>query len=478
MSESAQFVDSEERFRSLFVNNLDLILFQDRTGAILDVNTPFLQLLHRTKEEVIGHVIGDFLPVELISLFREKLEQAFTGIRVQFDVAVQFRGAEPRVMNISKVPLLVDGAVRGVHMVGRDITDLTASHQLIEQQAHKLNTIFESITDALFVLDREWRFTFLNREVERLLQVEREQLLGRNLWSVFAQEVNGEFYQQYHRAVATGQAVHFQAYFATLQLWLEVKAFPSEEGLSVYFSDITQRHEAEAQQEQLTQDLYRHNQDLQQFTYLVSHNLRAPLANALGLARLLEAQSPQQRAPLKHLQTSLEQLDEVLREMNMVLAVRDKQEMGQAEPVVLTQVLEQVLHSQHEALEVAGGHVTVDLGDELRVHGNRAYLYSVLDNLLSNAIKYRSVARTLQITFAGGYQPDGQLLVTVTDNGMGFDLEKAGTDVFKLYKRFHVTPAGRGVGLYLVKAHLEAMGGHVEVQSQVEAGTQFRLFFP
>ncbi|WP_324675513.1 PAS domain-containing protein [Hymenobacter sp. GOD-10R] len=478
MSESAELVNSEERFRSLFQNNLDLILFQDHEGVIWDVNSSFLTLLNRTKDEVVGRTLSPFLPPELVPVFNEKLQQAFAGTRVQFDVAVQFKGAEPRVLNVSKVPLWVDGNVRGVHMVARDITELTASHQLIEQQARKLNTIFESITDALFLIDWNWCFTYLNHEVERLLHVERANVLGKNIWEVFSEEVNGAFYQQYHHAIATGKAVHFEAYYAKQHLWLEVKAFPSEAGLSVYFSDISRRMEAQASQERLTQDLYRHNQDLQQFTYLVSHNLRAPLTNALGLARLLQEEVAAPSETLAYLEASLEQLDVVFQDMNTILSVRDRQDMTAPESMLLADVLGQVLFSLQEEVQRAGAVIRLELPGDLRVHGNRAYLYSIFYNLLTNSLKYRSSDRPLRISITGTRQPPIGVHLSFEDNGSGFDREKAGTDVFKLYKRFHETTSGRGVGLYLIKTHLESMGGRIEAQSQVGVGTQFTLLIP
>jgi len=458
----------------LFENNLDLILFQDCSGTIWDVNAPFLALLRQEKANVVGRSISEFLPAELVSLFHEKLQQACAGTRVQFDVAVQFKGAEPRVLNISKVPLWVDGVVKGVHMIGRDITDLTASHLLIEQQARKLHTIFESITDALFLIDKEWRLTFVNHEVERLLHVKREQILGKNIWEVFPDEANGTFHQQYRDAMTSNRAVHFEAYYAARQLWLEVKAFPSEEGLSVYFADITRRQEAQASQERLMQDLYQHNKDLQQFTYLVSHNLRAPLTNALGLARLLQAEDFPESKTLAYLEASLEQLDAVLQDMNTILSIRDKQEVTTPESVQLNQVL----HSLQDSLQQAEATVVLAVPDDLRVHGNRAYLYSIFYNLLTNALKYRSASRPLQLLITGTRQAEDDTRLAFEDNGSGFDQEKAGNDVFKPYKRFHETASGRGLGLYLIKTHLDAMGGRIEVQSQVDVGTQFFLYLP
>ncbi|HEX8426799.1 PAS domain-containing sensor histidine kinase [Hymenobacter sp.] len=479
MSASEQFVDSEQRFRSLFENNLDLLLYQNKEGIILDANEPFLSLVHQAKADVVGQALTDFLPEDLIPLFDQKLHEAFQGIPVKFDVEVQFKGAEPKVLSISKVPLVVDSTVVGVHMVGRDITELAASHLLIEEQARKLNIIFESITDALVLLDREWHVTFMNQEAERLLQVSREQTVGRNLWEVFPAEVDSLFYHHQRAAMATGKAAHFEAYYATGDLWLETKVFPSKEGLSVYFSDVTSRKEAEISQEKLTLDLYRHNQDLQQFTYIVSHNLRAPLANALGLGQLLHSHDPEQNALLTHLQTSLQQLDSILQDLNTILAVRDKQGVAEGtETVLLTDVLQQVVESLQEPLQQSGGEVVLQVSSDLRVHGKRAYLFSIFFNLLSNSIKYRSENRSLRVVITGSADPENGVHVTVADNGSGFDREKAGAEVFKLYKRFHSVPAGRGLGLYLVNSHVEVMGGHIEVHSTPDAGTEFQLLLP
>ena len=277
MDELFQLRESEQRFRALFENNPDLVLFQDEAGVILDANPAYLSVLNRTKEEVVGRPLTTFLPEQLHGLFDQKLREAFAGHKVQFDVRVHFRGASAAILlTITKVPLVVDGHITGVHVVCRDVTDLFASHEVIRDQAHRLNTIFESITDAFFLLDRDWRFSFANSEVERLLKVRRDELIGRSVWEVFPEEENSASHENYKRAFETGQAVHFEALFKKRQMWFDVRAFPSPQGLSVYFSDITDKVKSQS-------ELYRQNQDLQQFTYIVSHNLRAPLANAMGL---------------------------------------------------------------------------------------------------------------------------------------------------------------------------------------------------
>jgi PAS domain S-box-containing protein len=244
--------------------------------------------------------------------------------------------------------------------------------------------------------------------------------------------------------------------------------------------DITPRKQAEQQQQLLTEKLIGQNADLQQFTYIVSHNLRAPLANALGFSDLLarvDKQSAVFDTSLQNLRTSLRLLDEVLTDVNDILSVRDEQAGYRPEPVALAAVCQQALQGLHEALQAANGQLRISIPAELRVAGSRAYFHSIFHNLISNAIKYRADARPLVIDIAATANSAEGLTITVRDNGSGFDREQAGDTVFQLYRRFHAGKAGRGIGLYLVRAHVEAMGGQVAVASRPDEGTEFTIHF-
>jgi len=112
-------------------------------------------------------------------------------------------------------------------------------------------TILESITDAFFALDREWCFTYVNHRAELLLQRTREELFGRSVWEEFPGSADTIFYQQYHEAETTQTMAQFEDYVARLNVWFEVRAYPSQDGLAVYFHDITQRKHAEEERERL-----------------------------------------------------------------------------------------------------------------------------------------------------------------------------------------------------------------------------------
>lgn len=104
----------------------------------------------------------------------------------------------------------------------------------------------ESITDAFYSLDTDWRFTYLNAQAERLLARSREELLGRIIWEAFPEAVDGTFYHLHYRAMSEGEAVTVEDYYAPLDAWMDVRAYPSADGLSVFFQNVNVRKRAEA----------------------------------------------------------------------------------------------------------------------------------------------------------------------------------------------------------------------------------------
>lgn len=129
-----------------------------------------------------------------------------------------------------------------LHAVDADRERLLGREQQARQQ---VTNILESITDAFFAIDREWRFTYVNREAERLLQRPRDALLGRTLWDEFSGALGSAFEREYRRAMAQQTTARFEEYYPPLDTWFDVRAFPTAEGLSVYFGDIAERKRAE-----------------------------------------------------------------------------------------------------------------------------------------------------------------------------------------------------------------------------------------
>ncbi|MGB0100477.1 MAG: SpoIIE family protein phosphatase [Nocardioides sp.] len=152
---------------------------------------------------------------------------------------------------------LPDGAVRwisarGRALAGRDgvadrVIGAAFDTTAVQDGEARVARVLEAMPSAFFHLDHEWRFTYLNSEAQRLLGATGMRVEGRVLWEAFPAAVGSEFDEQYHRAAATGAPVEFEGYYPPpLDRWYEVRAWPTPDGLSVYFVDITVRRQAQA----------------------------------------------------------------------------------------------------------------------------------------------------------------------------------------------------------------------------------------
>ncbi|MCP8969410.1 PAS domain S-box protein [Ectobacillus ponti] len=121
--------------------------------------------------------------------------------------------------------------------------------------------ILDRITDGFFALDRDWNFTYMNAEAGRLLFRDHADICGKNIWAEFPAASALPFYKQYHKAMSAQTAVTFDAYFPPLDAWFDVRAYPCENGLSVFFKDITDQRLASAQNEQHYRSLFEQNPD-------------------------------------------------------------------------------------------------------------------------------------------------------------------------------------------------------------------------
>jgi len=169
---------------------------------------------------------------------------------VPFDEEMQILSSSGRAVWVRAIGEAVrdsDGALIQVQGACQDISEKKALEHSAQALSERLTTTLESITDAFLMIDRDWTLTYLNSEAERLLQCKREDVVGANIWTTFPEAVGGPYYRAYHKAVQTNTSVSFEEYYEPLKLWTEIRAYPSEEGLAIYFLDISERKATEAE---------------------------------------------------------------------------------------------------------------------------------------------------------------------------------------------------------------------------------------
>ncbi len=228
----------------------------------------------------------------------------------------------------------------------------------------------------------------------------------------------------------------------------------------------------------INEELIKHNNELRQFSYTVSHNLRGPVARLLGLSNIVKGISNEveQKQILNFIEQSAFDLDSVLKDLNYIIDIRNE----------LYHVREKIM------LEDEWNKVINILGENIKpeftisnnftaapfLFGIRAMLHSILFNLLSNAIKYRSPDRSLIVIVNTHINNRNETILEVNDNGLGIDLASQHENVFKMYKRFHTHVGGKGLGLFLVKTQVEVLNGTIEIESELNVGARFSITLP
>jgi signal transduction histidine kinase len=230
---------------------------------------------------------------------------------------------------------------------------------------------------------------------------------------------------------------------------------------------------------QTAENLMQRNKELEQFTYIISHNLRAPVANIMGLYQLLALEtddSLESRKLVSGLGTSIQRLDNVITDLNMILEVK-QQVHEQMEHVSFTQIAEDIkktfgLYVQKGLIEINWDFRTADT-----IYSLKNYIYSVFYNLISNSIKFKRAEEKLLLEITSQNKKD-KVVIYFKDNGKGIDLKLNGHTLFGLYRRFDLSVDGKGMGLYMVKTQVETLGGQVRVQSKINSGTTFSIELP
>lgn len=132
------------------------------------------------------------------------------------------------------------GNVTALQGAVQDISEQVKERDRSEGLSRRLGDMLESMSDAFFTLDRDWHFTYLNGQAERMLERNRAELLGQNVWKEFPAAVGTAFEQEYSRAFREQETVRFLEHYPPLEKWFEVNAYPSSDGLAVYFRDVTE----------------------------------------------------------------------------------------------------------------------------------------------------------------------------------------------------------------------------------------------
>lgn len=242
-------------------------------------------------------------------------------------------------------------------------------------------------------------------------------------------------------------------------------------------TDNTQQVQYEKERSKLIQDLLQQNNRLEEYAYVISHQLRAPIANILGLAALFkEEEQETNRQVISMMKTSAERLDATLRDVAKLLDV-NHQGLEQKTQVPFEEVLLQVKKMLEEQIEVAGATLEWDFHALPTIKSIPAYVRDTLHTLLLNSLKFRNPEAPSLIRIQS-FRKDGKAYLSIHDNGLGLDLIRFGKQLGKPFSRFHHHTHGRGIGLSLLKRQLQILGGNIHFESTPGKGMLVEVSFP
>ena len=246
-------------------------------------------------------------------------------------------------------------------------------------------------------------------------------------------------------------------------------------GLYGVVYDITEQKQAEEELKNLVSIMKEQNKRVQNFAYIVSHNIRSHSANMVGLMEaIMEAGKNEDREIFFNMMhTSTAKLSETIENLNEIITIHSDTDKERRELNLRLEV-DKTCDAINAMILQTGARIINEVDESISLEAVPSYMESILLNLISNSIKYRSPDRICVIRITA-VEDQGHIELSVIDNGMGIDLKKNGGKIFGMYKTFHNNSDARGIGLFMTKNQVEAMNGKIDVESAPGEGATFRI---
>jgi PAS domain S-box-containing protein len=362
------------------------------------------------------------------------------------------------------------------------------SSLLLQESEPSYKLLVESVHDyAIFMLDTRGRIVTWNIGAERIKGYRAEEIIGRHFSIFYPPEVVAANFTEYELKKARedgrfedeGWRVRKDGstFWANVVITPVYNATNTQIGYSKITRDLTERVRNEELMKK-NKELHKINTDLDNFIYTASHDLKSPVVNLEGLLSILskklnQTENSSEKEILEMMKVSISNLNKTITNLTEITKVQKDVEES-LEVVSFQEVLTEV-KADIAQLILDSKAIVEEVLDMKEILFNRAYLRSIIYNLLTNAIKYRSPVRPLEIKIST-YREFTYSVLSVKDNGLGLTKDQQ-SKLFSLFRRFHSHVEGSGTGLYLIKRIIENRNGRVEVESELEAGSEFKVFF-
>lgn len=458
-----------EKYQTLFskANDAIFILKDDR---MIECNDRTTEIFGRSREELMGsapHELSPELQPDGKNSKRRMDDDNFQWLHTKKDGS--FFTAD---VTLSRFVFKNEEYIQAIV---RDISERIEAEEVLRASEKRYRTIFENSLDGIYKSTPEGKFVEVSPALVAMLGYDTaEELLAIDIKKDLYFQASDRFKHsnQYRLKKKNGE-----------EIWVEDHGFYQyDEGGKVIFHqgilrDVTAKNQKQKELEDLLTMTSDQNKRLQNFAHIVSHNIRSHSANLTSLVSFMEMTKDEEEKDkmFQMLKSSTGQLEETIMNLNEIITVNQNLNKPIEERNLLEEVDKTLQVLSGEIIQ-SGVEINLDIPDRLVVSIIPAYLDSILLNLIGNAIKYRREAVESVINISAK-DDHGKIQIQISDNGMGIDMDAHGDKIFGMYKTFHQNEDARGFGLYITKNQIEAMKGRIIVNSEVDKGTIFTIYF-
>lgn len=350
----------------------------------------------------------------------------------------------------------------------------------------KFRTLTENAHAAIFI-SQNLRFVYANNSTVELCGYSLDELLSMSILDIYhpdewnSSELNASELKLGNKEVSRSERkiLHKSGDVKYIDITSNIIEYNNRKALISIAIDISEKKKVEQEKSVLIDRLTQQNRDLEQFSYITSHNLRSPIAGIKGLIGLIDKSSfknQQDEDIINRIVLAANNLDLTIQELNEVTSLKTKLN-DKYQNINLYDLFMLIIDNHEGIINESGAKIIMNIQQNFNIFTSKSYLESILTNLLTNAIKYRNVNKALIIEISlKNYNND--VRISVKDNGLGLDLKRYSNKLFKFKQRFHLDIEGRGLGLYLVKTQVTALNGSVSVESTINEGSIFHITLP
>lgn len=474
---------SEEKLRALIENISDGIVLIDEKFNLLYQSPSVERIVGYTFEDREGKKAIDFIHPDDVGSCFEQYENARKnpGMAIESQYRTRHKNGGYIWIEVAITNLLNLASVQAYVVIYRDVTE----RKMFEEKLALSSLIVNSSHDAIMSVSLDGVITSWNRGAEKVLGYTIKEAVGKSIYLLIPPELHKEekdFSESIQNKILVDryETTRIRKDGTGINVSITVSPILDEFGkvigASKIMRDISIQKSIELEKIKIMNDLIQRNRDLEQFAYIVSHNLRSPVANIMGISNLMtlpEVNPDEKERMITALNKSVGAMDTVIKDLNHILQI--KREVNEQKTLVkFSELLMEIKLSISNLIQREQVKFIVDFSEVDEIETIRSYLYSIFYNLITNSIKYKqpNIHPVIEIK---SVLSGNRLQLIFRDNGLGIDLVKKGDQIFGLYKRFHFHIEGKGMGLFMVKTQVETLGGNIYLKSEINEGTEFKI---